>query len=263
MAILLCGEFMEIITSKSNPIVKYALSLKEKKHAVANCQCLVESEKIIHDLLTSKIKVSTLLISSDKITKFGYLTNAFDGKITYISPEIAKLLGETVTPSGVFALVDLPKNILSRKNFLVLENIQDPSNLGAILRSAKAFDYSDIILLGGVFPYSPKVIRSSMGYVFDANIVEMTLDEFSDYLHSHNFMLYCADMDGFDVANTPKTSCKYGIAFGNEGNGVSLALKNLCNSVVTIPMQNNVESLNVSVSAGIIMYNLNNINKEK
>lgn len=254
---------MEIITSKSNPLIKYALSIKEKKHSQSSGECIVESEKVIHDLLMSKIKVTTLIVSSDKVSKYDYLVKMHDGKTYFVSPELCKTLGETITPSGVFAIVQIPKNILSRKNFLVLENIQDPSNLGAILRSAKAFGYDDIIMLGGVYPYSPKVIRTSMGYVFESNIVDMTLETFSDYIHSHNFMLYCADMDGFDVSNTPKSTCKYGIVFGNEGNGVSLALKRLCNSVVTIPMQNNVESLNVSVSAGIIMYNLNNINKEK
>lgn len=254
---------MEIITSKSNPIIKYALSLKEKKHSLANGECVVESEKIIHDLIMSKNKVTTLLVSSDKVSKYDYLVKMHNGKTYFVSPELCKTLGETVTPSGVFAFVQIPKNILSRKNFLVLENIQDPSNLGAILRSAKAFGYDDIITIGGVYPYSPKVVRTSMGYVFDANIVDMSIDDLADYVQAHNFMLYCADMDGFDVAKTPKTSCKYGIVFGNEGNGVSLSLKNICNSVVTIPMQNNVESLNVSVSAGIIMYNLNIINKEK
>lgn len=254
---------MEIITSKSNPIIKYAQSIKEKKHSQNHGECIVESEKVIHDLIVGKNKVTTLLVASDKVAKFEYLVKMHTGKTYYVSPELCKLLGETVTPSGVFAFVQIPKNILSRQNFLVLENIQDPSNLGAILRSAKAFGYDDIIMLGGVYPYSPKVIRASMGYVFDANIVDMTIEELSEYIRMHNFMLYCADMDGFDVANTPSTSCKYGIAFGNEGNGVSLALKSICNSVVTIPMQNNVESLNVSVSAGIIMYNLNNINKEK
>ncbi len=254
---------MEIITSKSNPIVKYACELKDKKSSQKYGQCLVESEKIIHDLLVSKVKVETLLISSDKVSKYESLRSLHTGKTYFISPEISKYLGETVTPSGVFAFVQIPKASMAHKNFLVLENIQDPSNLGAILRSAKAFDYNDIILISGVYPYSPKVIRSSMGYVFDSNIVDMTIDELKEYLSRHNFMLYCADMDGFDVIDTPPTSTRYGIVFGNEGNGVSLGLKSICNSVVSIPMQNNVESLNVSVSAGIIMYNLNNINKEK
>lgn len=254
---------MEIITSKSNPIIKYALSLKEKKHALKNGQCIVESEKVVHDLLLSKNKVSTLLVSADKATKFEHLTKRHDGKICYISSDVAKYISDTTTTSGVFAIVDIPKNIPSRKNFLVLDNIQDPSNLGAILRSAKAFGYDDVIMIGGVFAYCPKVIRSSMGYVFDTNIIDMTLEQFADYMYANNFMLYCADMDGFDVKDAPAVSSHYGIVFGNEGNGVSLALKSMCNSVISVPMQNNVESLNVSVSAGIIMYNLNNINKEK
>lgn len=254
---------MEIITSKSNDIIKYANNLKTKKFCLKTGECLVESEKVVYDLIKSNKMISTLLIDSTKKERYDYITNKFTGKVVYITPALSNYLCDTVTSSGIFAFAKVPENRLNKGNFVVLENLQDPSNLGAIIRSARAFNYNNIIMIGGVFPYNYKVIRSSMGYVFDINIIEMTHDELADYVKSNNMLLYCADMDGFDLSNTPATSCKYGFVIGNEGNGISLQMKNMCNSVLSIPMQNNVESLNASVSASIIMYMLNKINKEK
>lgn len=254
---------MEVISSKSNDIIKYAVGLKDKKHCIKSGECLVESEKVVHDLIKNNKMISTLLVNEKKRDRYEYITNSFTGKVVYITDALSDYLCDTVTSSGIFAFVKTPKNTLKKGNFIVLENLQDPSNLGAIIRSARAFNYNNIIMIGGVFPYNYKVIRSSMGYVFDVNIVEMTYDELDEYIKGNNMLLYCADMDGFDVCDTPSTSCNYGFVIGNEGNGVSLQMKNMCNSVLSIPMQNNVESLNASVSASIIMYMLNKINKEK
>ena len=207
--------------------------------------------------------ISTLLVNEKKKDRYEYITKSFTGKVVYITDSLSNYLCDTVTSSGIFAFAKVPEKHLNDGNFIVLENLQDPSNLGAIIRSARAFDFNNIIIISGVFPYNYKVIRSSMGYVFDVNIVEMTHEELADHIRRNNLILYCADMDGFDISETPSTSCNFGFVIGNEGNGVSLQMKNMCNSVVSIPMQNKVESLNASVSASIIMYTLNKINKEK
>lgn len=254
---------MEIISSKSNDIIKYAQNLKTKKYCAKYGECLVESEKVVHDLIKSNKMISTILVNEKKKDRYEYITNSFTGKIVYITDALSNYLCDTVTSSGIFAFAKVPENKIKKDNFIVLENLQDPSNLGAIIRSARAFNYNNIIVIGGVFPYNYKVIRSSMGYVFDVNIVEMSYEDLSEYVKRNNLLLYCADMDGFDVSETPSTSCNFGFVIGNEGNGVSLQMKNMCNSVVSIPMQNKVESLNASVSASIIMYMLNKINKEK
>ena len=138
---------------------------------------------------------------------------------------------------------------------MVLDNLQDPSNLGAIIRSAMAFDFKSIIMLNGVYPYSAKVIRSSMGYVFDINIISYNNAELIDFLQKNKYNLVSADMSGIDLKEF-KPKFPLAVVIGNEGNGVSSELKQLSTQIVKIPMNNGVESLNAGVSASIIMYKL-------
>jgi TrmH family RNA methyltransferase len=110
-------------------------------------------------------------------------------------------------------------------------------------------------MLSGVYPYSAKVIRSSMGYVFDINLISLNYTELVDFLSKNKYNLVCADMSGVDLVKF-KTPEKIALVIGNEGNGVSNELINIASHIVKIPMNNGVESLNASVSASIIMYKL-------
>lgn len=246
-----------IINSKQNSLVKYAMSIKDKKGVTKSGECLVESEKLVNDLVHSNHKVSSILVNSEKADKFAYITNAFKGKTYLVTPEICNYLADSVTPSGIFAFCSVPKNNIGKinGNFLVLENLQDPTNFGALVRSAKAFNFNNILAVGGVFPYSYKAIRSSMGYVFDVNFVNVTLEDIKNL----NLPLFVGDMGGENIANIKKVVSPFGVAIGNEGKGVSDQLLAIATKVVSIPMQNGVESLNAAVSGGILMYHLNNI----
>ncbi len=244
-----------VINSKQNAIIKYAFSLKDKKGVIKNGECLVESEKLVKELIASKHTVSAVLCCETYAQKFAYILQAYKGKIYYISAEISKYLADSVTTSGIFAFVKLPNaptDIVPNTNFLVLENLQDPTNFGALIRSARAFGYNTIYMIGGVFPYSYKTIRSSMGYVFDVEIINSTISE----LKGLNLPIFVGDMNGEDLSNVTKNTKRFGIAIGNEGSGASTQLKQLATRIIKIPMQNNVESLNASVSGGILMYNL-------
>ncbi len=242
-----------VIKSTQNALIKYALTIKDKKGVVKYGECLVETEKLVKDLLASNHNVSTILCAEKFADKFKDITSNFKGKTYYISAEICRLLTDSVTPSGIFAFVKVPQpKAVTQSNFLVLENLQDPTNLGALIRSAVAFGFKNIYTIGGVFPYSYKVIRSSMGYIFDVNIIPTTLQE----LNKLNLPIYVGDMSGEDVGNVAPSSKPFGVAIGNEGQGVTKELKALATQLVKIPMQNGVESLNASVSGGILMYNL-------
>ena len=244
-----------LITSKQNEVIKYANSIKEPKYAKKYNECFVESEKIINELVL-KNRVSTILIDVDKMQKYSYILSNFKGKVFQINSQLSDYLTESVTSSGIFAFVNLPDNkeIIGEK-ILVLDNLQDPSNLGSIIRSAMAFNFKSVILVNGVFPYSAKVIRSSMGYVFDTNIISLNNTELVDFLQKNNYNLVCADMSGEDLKNF-KPNYPLALVIGNEGNGISDDLLKMAKKVVKIPMQNGVESLNASVSASIIMYKL-------
>lgn len=245
------------ITSVNNPTVKFTNSLKTKKDIVENNVCFVESEKVVLDLINAGVKLSRLFIEESKLEKYSNLVSKFENVTYSITKQVADKLSETVTNAGIFALFELPKNADFDFNskFLVIDNLQDPSNLGAIVRSALAFGFKNIVSINSVYPYLPKVIRSSMGYVFNVNFINLTIDELLTLKNYHNFKLVSANLNGVKPEDSELPD-NYGLIIGNEGNGVSRQLQAASDVTVTIPMQNNVESLNASVSASILMYNL-------
>lgn len=245
------------ITSVNNPTVKFTNSLKTKKEISKNNVCFVESEKVVLDLINSSAKLSRLFIEESKLEKYADLVKKFEN-ITYsVTESVANKLSETVTTSGIFALFEIPKstNFDFNDKFLVIDNLQDPSNLGAIVRSALAFGFKNIVSINSVYPYIPKVIRSSMGYVFNVNFINLTIEELLNLKKIHNFKLVSANLNGIKPEQA-EIEGAYGLIIGNEGNGVSKSLQTASDITLTIPMQNNVESLNASISASILMYNL-------
>lgn len=245
------------ITSINNPTVKFTNSLKQKSEIIANHSVFVEGEKIVNDLVNSGKILQRLFVEENKIGKFENFISKFENQTYKISESVSKKLSESVTSPGIFAIFELPKNNQFNfdDKFLVIDNLQDPSNLGSIIRSGIAFGFKNIVSINSVFPYLPKVIRSSMGYVFDVNFVNLTVDELAKQKEMHNFKLVSANLNGENCDNI-KINENFGLIIGNEGNGVSKTLQNLSDITVTIPMQNNVESLNAAVSASILMFNL-------
>jgi len=245
-----------LISSKQNDIIKYANSIKEPKYIKKYNECFTESEKIVNELML-KDMVSTILVENEKLEKYSYILKKFKGKVYEITSDISKLLTESITSSGIFAFVKVPNNqSVVGDRVLVLDNLQDPSNLGSIIRSAMAFNFKTIIMNNGVYPYSAKVIRSSMGYVFDINIISCSnTAQLIDFLSKNKYNLVSADMSGQELKSF-KPQYPLALVIGNEGNGVSDELRKMSSQVVKIPMNNGVESLNASVSASIIMYKL-------
>ncbi len=245
------------IVSVANPLVKLAVSLQNKKEIVAHNLTLVEGEKIVWELLqNAAVSVHSVFVVQQKshlLSSFLPLCN----NCNLVSPTVANKMANNVTTDGVFALVHLPKQqqFAPSEPFLVLDHVQDPSNVGAIIRSALAFNFKQIVFVGGVYPYLPKIIRSSMGYVFSVCCVVTNFEEFESQLKASNATLLGATMQGKNIAEI-KVKHPAGFVVGNEGNGVSEQMMNLCSEFVSIPMQNQVESLNVAISASIVMHQL-------
>ena len=241
-----------MITSKDNKLIKLFNSLKCKKYSREYHKCFVESEKVIRELYKKSL-IDTVLITEKK----AFLIKEFSSiKYELISENIANFLSENVTNDGIFAIANIPNddNIFDYSKCIILDRIQDPSNLGAIIRSAVAFGYITILTIDSVYPFSAKAIRSSMGYVFDVNFVDLNIDELIKIKENHNLKILSADMTGENIDNIDKPSSNYSIVIGNEGGGISQEIIDITDKFVSIPMQNNVESLNASVSASLIMY---------
>ena len=242
-----------MITSKDNKLIKYCIQAKDKKISRKENVCLVETYKIVREMLERNLVIKIICTES----KFELFSNISSIQIEKITPGIADFLSDTKTTDGVFALCKIPETSEKLSDrILVLDNIQDPSNMGAIVRSACAFGYDTILSVNSVYPYSYKCIRSSMGHIFNINFIETDYENLQKLKTKNNIKFICADMSGENLDNFHSKDEKIAVIIGNEGQGVSKEIENLSDYIISIPMKNSVESLNASVSASIIMYYL-------
>ena len=241
-----------MITSKNNELIKTCIQLKNKKFSREANLCLVESIKLVKELYHKGL-TKHILVTEEKSDTINIFSNV---KVDLISKNVADYICDSVTTDGIFAICNIPHyDSVSYKNCLVLDRIQDPSNLGAIIRSACAFGFETILTIDSVYPYSFKAIRSSMGHVFSVNMIETNIINLKQLKEKYSLKFYSADMNGDDISALKRDSNQnIAIIIGNEGAGVSNELSKLADSTISIPMYNCVESLNASVSAGIIMY---------
>ena len=237
------------IISKANPQIKDALRLKLKKNR--DNIFLIEGERFVIEAIRRRIKINTLFY-----VKEPSFLNKLNCECFKITNEIADALSSTINTSGVFAIIEYQaKDFVEPKgNFLVLDRISDPGNLGTLIRTALAFDFKDIYLYNCVDWRNDKVLRSTMGTIFDVNLIECSLEQM---FQLKNKNLYVADMDGLDIEIIEKTY-PIGLILGNEANGVLPEIKDNINNKVKIQMKNEVESLNVAVAGAILMSKLAN-----
>jgi TrmH family RNA methyltransferase len=211
--------------------IKTLRKLLQKKYREKFSLCILAGEKIIADNAGRIVKV--------------FNQNG-------LSKELLNAIVDLENYRGQIAVAKIPAPAAAAAPFLVLDNIQDAGNMGAILRSAAAFNYRTIYCVNCADPYSPKVVRASSGMSLQLNIIAC------GYADLPNNTLYIADMNGENLQNTSPPDSNFGIVLGNEGRGVSPEIYKLRNTaVVSIPMQPACESLNVAVAGGIIMYLLN------
>ena len=227
--------------------------LKDKKYKRENKLFIVEGNKFCYDLLNSDIEI-VLTLTSDKNLK-GF------PNIEVISEKMLTNLATTKTNQNIICVCQVKDyGIESVGNSLILDNLQDPGNVGTLVRSALAFGFNDIYLVEGADPYSEKVIRSSAGLIMRARLhicsfedVEQNKNKIAD-----DFMV--ADMDGQNINKLKPTKNRVAVIIGNEGQGVSDRFLRLANKTVAIPMMPQVESLNAGVAGSIIMQKLSELN---
>lgn len=238
-----------IISSKANPIIKKISSLAEKKYRKLYGLFLVESVKAVDECLSSGMDVEEIVCTQN-------LSDFYPNAII-VTDELFERISTEKSPQGVLAAVKLPQRVVNSPggSCLLLDRLQDPGNIGTIIRTANAAGYTDIYLVNCADAFSPKAVRASMGGVFYVNLYECSYDEAFDALEG--IPLICADMSGEDIFafDAPEKFC---LCIGNEGGGVSDAVVNKSAYKVKIPMRETCESLNAGVSAAVAMYVLKN-----
>lgn len=227
-------------------------NLKDKKYRKSNGLFLVEGEKFCRDLLNSEIEIVYTITTDKTLTTFP--------NIEVVSDKMLSSLATTVTHQNIICICKVKQYpIQSVGNALILDNLQDPGNVGTLIRSAIAFGFDDVYLVGGADPYSEKVIRSSAGTILSARLHVCSFEDIisNKELISDNFVV--ADMSGgnIDAAKIPKG--RVAVIVGNEGQGVSKEFMDFADIKISIPMAPQVESLNAGVAGSIIMQKLGKV----
>ncbi len=221
-------------------------NLKDKKFRQLNSIFLLEGEKFCADAVKAGIHIQ-YTITADK-NLIGY------PNIRVVNERDFKTLSNTITPQNVICVckVKEPPPIV-KGDSLVLDRVQDPGNVGTLIRSALAFGIKNVILLDSADAYSDKVIRSSAGAILKMNVYKVSNAEFTNNITHYSDEILVADMQGENLAKLRLKTNRIAVVVGNEGQGVSSELKRLATTIISIPMTKEIESLNVGVAGSIIM----------
>lgn len=242
-----------LITSLENERIKNYIKLKDKKYRKRTNTFIVEGLHLVLEAYKTGNLIE-LIIEKDEVLPL-------DVPTIFVTNEIINKISSLDTPVTVLGLCRVSDNneIVGRK-VLMLDGIQDPGNLGTIIRSSVAFNV-DTIVLGNntVDLYNPKVVRSTQGMMFHINIINKDLESVIKELKEQEIPIYGTKVEyGEDVRSFPTKDKKaYGLVMGNEGAGVSPEVLDLCDKFIYIDMNERVESLNVSIATSIILYELN------
>lgn len=252
------------IESRENSLVKRLVRLSNDRKFRKEMQEMVcEGEKMLGEALSSGMDIHDILLAEDAELDTKLLRQAEgQGAKLYICP--SSLLGKVSnvkTPQGVVFSCERPvaelRVLQDAKRLMVLEGLQDPGNLGTIIRTADAFALDGIILCEGcVDPTSPKVVRATMGAAFRMPIAAAPLEQTVAFLREQNMPLYAAALSESSVPLTHVDLTRAAVMIGNEGRGITKKAAALCTLQIIIPMDGRAESLNASVAASIIMYEM-------
>ena len=264
----------KIITDTKSGPVQFIQSLTKKKSRDEHRCFLLEGLRAVLEALEEKDFVREVVISqsfkaTEEYSRVLSLVQKNKVRVTYVSDKVFALISDTKTPQGIGCvchylepkrvrisddIAEIDKDV---KNILLLEDVRDPGNLGTMIRTAAAAGFDAIILLEGcVDIYNSKVTRSTVGCMFHIDLIQNLPNTKAvvDALKKAGFTLYAAHPRGGSCAIGEKFSQKNVIVIGNEANGITTAMLHHCDKLLTIPMPGGTESLNASVAAALMIY---------
>lgn len=257
------GTKMQGITSKENEFVKHVKKLKDKKYRDKHGEYVIEGLKLIEEAIQEKALIKQIILCDD-CEKNAFIPKELMYEIAkqeciYVTEKIFKYLSEVQTPQGILAVIAKnTKNTeidYTQDMIVALDDVQDPGNLGTILRTVDSIGLNQILVSKGTADsYNPKVVRSTMGAIFRVKIIECeNLKQTLKEIKKHKFKIVVSSLQTdntiYDIHYNKKV-----MVIGNEANGVEKEIQDLADEKVKIPMLGKTESLNASVAAGIILY---------
>ena len=254
---------MQTISSKDNELIKHIKKLKDKKERDLSNEYIIEGIKLIQEAMQENAKIKQIIICDDcekteSIPK-DLMYEIAKQECIYVTNKVFDSITEVMNPQGILAIIEKHSKEIQIDDkqdiILALDDIQDPGNLGTILRTADSIGLTQILVSKGTADsYNPKVVRSTMGAIFRVKIIECedlvkTLKE----IKKHKFEIVVSSLQTdnsiYDINYHKKV-----IVIGNEANGVKKEIQDLADKKIKIPMLGKTESLNASVATGIILY---------
>lgn len=254
---------MQVISSKDNELIKHIKKLKDKKYRDEKNEYVIEGVKLIEEAVQEKAKIKKIIVCEDTTRTYEIPTQVmleiarYD--CVYVTEKIFTSITQVTNPQGIMAIIERnsKNNIIDYTQDIIvaLDNVQDPGNLGTILRTADSIGLKQIIVTKDtVDAFNSKVVRSTMGAIFRIEIIEVEeLAYVIKEMRKHHFKLMVTSLQTensiYDIEFNKKI-----IVIGNESNGVSKEIQEMADEKAKIPMLGKTESLNASVAAGIVMY---------
>ncbi|AFT82109.1 RNA methyltransferase [Leuconostoc carnosum] len=253
---------MDRILSNQNSHVKAWSKLATKKGRQENRTYLLDGWHLVEEAVKAGAKFHAVMATEEQMAE--HLPDVPHGVPAFeISAEVAKHIAGTNTPQGIFAEISLPDKTFNPSYvhdgaWLLLDNIQDPGNVGTLIRTADAAGFKGVVLGAGTADvFAPKVVRAMQGSQFHLEVLNGDLNEWVDALTANNLPVYGSQLnESAKSYRDVEASTQFGLIVGNEGQGMSDVLAEKTTANLYIPLQGQAESLNVAIAGGILMFSL-------
>ena len=255
------------ISSRKNDKILYALKLSSKKFRDKEGLFYIEGAKLFEEAVLENLNVVRIFFTQSALNKYKTLISKADkAELIMVTEEVFEKLTEETAPQGIFAIIKKPapcsfsQKDLRNGGFLILEDLQNPLNIGAIFRCAYSLGTDKIVLTGGCADvYNPKVLRSAMGSIFKCRFVYCNdLHSFIKEQISHgNRVIATALNEKSNVLGSFNFKKSDSIVIGNEGNGVKNETCDICDCSLIIPMMDGAESLNAATACSVVLWEMN------
>lgn len=252
------------ITGENNPVLKKVNAVKVRKYREKYDVMFLEGFKLIREALISQMVPELIVLRDDPVVleQFENELHTVDTKIYVVNDKLFGKISDTKNSQGIIGLISVKKleineMVLDSDNlFLIAEELNDPGNLGTIIRSADGAGFSAVILTSGcVDVYNPKTIRATMGSLFHIPVYHGTdIRQIVEFLKINNVRIYAADSKGSKEAYAYDLRKNIGLIIGNEARGISEDAVMCSDGIISIPMPGKAESLNASIAASIMMF---------
>lgn len=238
-----------LITSKDNNKVKEIKKLLTSSYSKEKQLFVIEGENLIEEAIKNNLLVELYVLD-------GYECK-YDFPYTYLSLDVMKSISNLKSTPRLLGISKYIEKIVLGNKIVILDGVQDPGNAGTIIRNCVAFGVDTVIFSSdSVNPYNEKVLRSTGGMIYNINVLIGDISQYINSIKKENIIIIGTSLKESKSLNELEKSDKYAIIFGNEGNGVHENVLSTCDKIVRIDMNDKCESLNVGVSAGIILYHM-------